>query len=410
MQGKNEVYIRNLEQPIQQVIGKGQSALLLGPRQTGKTTLVKKCLSGMKNLMEYPLQNPAIRIEIEQDPSAIIRQVEARSPKPFIFMDEAQKVPEVFDSIQYLIDEKKASFIITGSSARKLRRKGVNLLPGRVRTFRLDPLQWNELGWLEEQKNSLFRMPNINIIKGYSFEQCLIFGSLPGIVNLTDDQERADMLKAYSQTYLEEEIRAEALSRKIGQFGRFLELAAQESGTNPNLTKLSLESGVSVPTIKEYYSILEDTLIVEKIEPYLKNARKRILTSPRYYFFDLGVRNAVARLPLTRELINIDRGRLFEHAVILEIIRRIRALNLDYKVHYWRTGGGAEVDCVIDTGSSIIPIEIKSGSKVVLSALRGLSSFIETYKDNVSHAYVITNGRIPEKLTEKITLLPWKFM
>ncbi len=410
MQGKNKVYIRNLEQPIQRVIGKGQSALFLGPRQTGKTTLVKKCLFRVKNLMEYPLQNPAIRIEMEQDPSAIIRQVEARSEKPLIFMDEAQKVPEVFDSIQYLIDEKKASFIVTGSSARKLRRKGVNLLPGRIRTFRLDPLQWNEFGWVEDYKNGLFRMPNINAIKGYSFEQSLIFGSLPGIVSLPDDQERADMLKAYTQTYLEEEIRAEALSRKIGQFGRFLELAAQESGTNPNLTKLSLESGVSVPTIKEYYSILEDTLIVEKVEPYLKNARKRILTSPRYYFFDLGVRNAVARLPLTGALINVDKGRFFEHAVILEIIRRIRAMNLNYKVHYWRTGGGAEVDCVIDTGSSIIPVEIKSGSKVILSALRGLSSFIETYKEKVSHAYVITSGRIPEKLTDKITVLPWGFM
>jgi hypothetical protein len=109
-------------------------------------------------------------------------------------------------------------------------------------------------------------------------------------------------------------------------------------------------------------------------------------------------------------LINADKGRLFEHAVILEIIRRIRAMNLDYKVHYWRTGGGAEVDCVIDTGSTIIPVEIKSGSKVILSELRGLSSFIETYKEKVSHAYVITNGRIPEKLTDKITVLPWRFI
>ena len=100
MQGKSKGYIRNLEQPIRRVIEKGQSALFLGPRQTGKTTLVKKCLSGMKNLMEYPLQNPAIRIEMEQDPSAIIRQVEARPEKPLIFMDEAQKVPEVLDSIQ----------------------------------------------------------------------------------------------------------------------------------------------------------------------------------------------------------------------------------------------------------------------------------------------------------------------
>ncbi|MBM4145481.1 MAG: ATP-binding protein [Nitrospira sp.] len=411
MQGKYKAYIRNMEKPILQVVSKGQSALILGPRQTGKTTLVKKCLSGLKNLMEYPLQNPEIRIEMERDPSAIIRQVQARIGKPpIIFMDEAQKVPEVFDSIQCLIDEKKGSFIITGSSARKLRRKGVNLLPGRIRIYRLDPMQWNEFGWLKDSDGGIFRIPNINSIKEYSFEKSLIFGALPGIVSLSDDRERADLLKAYTQTYLEEEIRAEALSRKIGHFGRFLELAARESGTNPNLTKLSLESGVSVPTIKEYYNILEDTLIVEKVEPYLKNARKRILTSPRYYFFDLGVRNALARIPLTESLINVDKGRLFEHAVILEIIRRIRAMNLDYKVNYWRTGAGAEVDCVIDTGSTVIPVEIKSGSKVTSSGLRGLSSFIDTYKERVKQAYVITDGRMPEKLTDKIMAIPWRFL
>ena len=410
MQGKYKTYMRNMEEPLAQVVRKGHSALILGPRQTGKTTLVKACLSGTKNLMEYPLQNPGIRSEMERDAGAIIRQVEARSSRPLVFIDEAQKAPELFDSVQYLIDEKKASFIITGSSARKLRRKGVNLLPGRVRMFRLDPLQWNEFGWLGDHDKGLFRIQNINMIKGYSFEHSLIFGSLPGIVNQSDDKERASLLKSYTQTYLEEEIRAEALSRKIGQFSRFLELAAQESGANPNLTKLSLESGVSVPTIKEYFSILEDTLVVEKVEPYLKNARKRILTSPRYYFFDLGVRNALARVPLTEDLLNADKGKLFEHAVILELIRRIRAQNLDYKVHYWRTGGGADVDCVIDTGKDVIPIEIKSGAKVSLSALRGLSSFIETYKGKVKKAYVITTGRRPEKLTDTITVLPWQFL
>lgn len=410
MQGIFKPYIRNLEEPVRQVIKKGQSALMLGPRQTGKTFLVKTCLSGVGNLMEYPMQNPGIRIEMERDPGAIIRQVEARSVKPLVFLDEAQKVPAIFDSLQYLIDESKASLIITGSSARKLRRKGANLLPGRVRTFRLDPMQWNEFGWPDEHGEGLFRMQNINKIREYSFEHSLIFGSLPGIVGQSDDKERADLLRAYTHTYLEEEIRAEALSRKIGQFSRFLELAAQESGTNPNLTKLSMESGVSVPTIKEYFSILEDTLVVEKVEPYLKNARKRILTSPRYYFFDLGVRNALARVPLTEDLLNADKGKLFEHAVILEIIRRIRSQNLDYRVHYWRTGGGAEVDCVVDTGVSVIPIEIKAGAKVSLSDLRGLLSFIETYKDKVKQAYVITNGRIPEELTDIIMAVPWRFL
>jgi predicted AAA+ superfamily ATPase len=229
-------------------------------------------------------------------------------------------------------------------------------------------------------------------------------------VGLPNDEKRRDLLTAYTHIYLEEEIRAEALSRNIGAFGRFLELAAQESGTNPNLTKLSLESGVSIPTIKEFYSILEDTLVVEKVEPYLKSARKRILKSPRYYFFDVGVRNALARIPLREGLVNVDKGKLFEHAVILEIIRRIRSLRLDYKVYYWRTGGGAEVDCVIDTGSALIPVEIKAGKEVALSELRGLASFMNTYKRQVKNAYVVTEGRVAERMPDNITVIPWKFL
>ncbi|PIW89632.1 MAG: hypothetical protein COZ93_04060, partial [Nitrospirae bacterium CG_4_8_14_3_um_filter_44_28] len=129
-----------------------------------------------------------------------------------------------------------------------------------------------------------------------------------------------------------------------------------------------------------------------------------------YYFFDLGVRNALARAPLTENLLNVEKGKLFEHAVILEIIRRIRSLNLGYKVYYWRTSGGAEVDCVIDTGAEVIPVEIKSGEKVRLSELKGLVSFIETYKKLVKRAYVVTKGRLPEKLNEMITTVPWRYL
>jgi predicted AAA+ superfamily ATPase len=238
----------------------------------------------------------------------------------------------------------------------------------------------------------------------------MIYGSLPGIVGMSDDKQRADMLRSYTHIYLEEEIRAEALSRKIGAFGRFLELAAQASGTNVNLTKLSWESGVSVPTIKEFYSLLHDTLIVERVEPYIKNAGKRILASPRHYFFDLGVRNALARVPLTENLLNSEKGTLFEHAVVLEIIRRIRTSGLDYRVYYWRTSGGAEVDCIIDTGSSLIPVEIKAGSRAAPSAPRGLVNFMKEYAAQCIHGYVITTGRMPERLADNITALPWQYM
>ncbi len=410
MQGKTKVYFRNLEKQINNLIMKRQSALIFGARQTGKTTLVKKCLSKKSNVIDFPLQNPEIRLEMESDPSTIIRQLSACPKGSYVFIDEAQKAPEIFDGVQYIIDKGSACFIITGSSARKLRRSGVNMLPGRVKMFRLDPMQWNEFGWLKANVLKTVKIDNLNCIKDYSFKKTLIYGSLPGIVTLGDDEDRRDFLKAYTHIYLEEEIRAEALSRNIGAFGRFLELAAHDSGGNPNHAKLSSDSGVSAPTIKEFYNLLVDTLIVEKVDPYLKNARKRILKTPRYYFFDIGVRNVLARVPLTDELINAQKGKLFEHAVILEIIRRIRSLNEDYKVYYWRTSGGAEVDCIIDTGTLLIPIEIKASAKVSLSDLSGLRSFMESYSDQIEHAYVITNGRVPEQLSPNITAVPWNYM
>ena len=404
------MYIRALEKEIGRLIENEQSALVFGPRQVGKTTLIKKCLSKLDHYTEYLLQNPEIRMEFEKDPSLLIRQIEALKEKPFVFIDEAQKVPDLFDAVQYLIDEKKANFIITGSSARKLRRKGTNLLPGRVKSYSLSPLSWNEMGWIKNSYIPQLKMENVNKKIEYTFEKSLIFGSLPGIVAQAEDQDRESFLKAYAHIYLEEEIRAEALSRKIGAFSRFLELAASESGTSPNLTKLSMESGVSVPAVKEFFRLLEDTLIVERVDPYLKNARKRILSTPRYYFFDLGVRNALANMPFNNDLINLQKGILFEHAVVLEIIRRIKILGENYKVCFWRTSGGAEVDCVIDCGQQVIPIEIKASKKVYLPELKGLNNFIEEYHKIAKQGYVITLGDKVEKITDKIIAIPWNYL
>jgi predicted AAA+ superfamily ATPase len=406
MQGKYKHIVRYLEKALFGLVRRRYSALILGPRQTGKTTSVGICLKTIKQLAKYPLQDPAVRLELEANPSRLISQVQALSGRPYVFIDEAQKIPDIFDSAQFLIDQKAAQFILTGSSARKLRRQAANLLPGRVKYYHLDPLTWGELGLIKENTIPALAIDNLNHRIAYSFEDSLIFGSLPGIVSLPE-KDRADFLQAYAGIYLEEEIRAEALSRKIGAFSRFLELAAAESGSSPNFTKLSNESGVSQPSIKEFYQILDDTLVAEKVEPYLKNARKRILSTPRYYFFDLGVRNALARIPLTRGSINAQRGRLFEHAVILEIIRRLRILNKKYRVCYWRTSGGAEVDCVVDLGRTAIPIEIKASARPALSELKGLKIFLDDHKAVARHGYVITTGAKKEKIADNITAIPW---
>ncbi|MEK6715084.1 MAG: ATP-binding protein [Candidatus Omnitrophota bacterium] len=409
MQGRNKpLLFRYLKRTISKIIKKRYSCLILGPRQAGKTTLINECLKGVKHSVKYLLQDPSLRIELERAPSKLINQVRALKNKPCVFIDEAQKVPALFDAVQVLIDNKDAWFILTGSSARKLKRHGVNLLPGRIKRYHLDPLLWGELGLVKDCTIKQLSVGNVNHI-AYSFKDALIYGSLPGIVNLPQE-DRPDFLKSYAQIYLEEEIRAEALSRKIGAFSRFLELAAVESGTSPNLCKLSNESGVSQPAVKEFYNILEDTLVIERVGPYLKNARKRILSSSRYYFFDLGVRNVLARLPLTANLVNTQKGTLFEHAVMLEIIRRVKVLNKNYKICYWRTSAGAEVDCVIDLGSSIIPIEIKSSSFVAQSEIKGLKSFLSDYSKMAKHGYVITMGDKKEVLADNITAIPWFYL
>ena len=408
MQGQSKVYARLIRKDLENSLKKGHSFLLLGPRQVGKTTLVADLLAGQSNVMSIPLQDPSLRLSYERDPGLLVRQVKAAKSFKTVFIDEVQKVPELLDAVQLLIDEKKAAFILTGSSARKLRKAGANLLPGRVKSYFLDPLSWTEMGWTRESLVSPLAVSGANNHVRYSQDENMVFGSLPGIVTLEDQEDRKEFLRSYASLYLEEEIRAEALSRKIGAFSRFLELAAQESGTSPNFSKLSMEAGVSAPAIREYFNLLQETLVVERIDPYLKNARKRILSSSRYYFFDSGVRNALARLPLEAATVQAQKGILFEHSVILEIIRRVRALKKDYRVCFWRTSAGAEVDCVVDMGSKVIPIEIRASRKVRLGDLKGLVNFLAEYKTVAKEGYVITMGEAPERLSENILAIPWQ--
>jgi predicted AAA+ superfamily ATPase len=270
---------------------------------------------------------------------------------------------------------------------------------------------WGELGLLADSNGhriSSLALKNINPFT-QSMEDCMVYGTLPGLLSLSR-ADAVEVLQTYARLYIEEEIRAEALSRAIGPFARFLELAALESGTSPNFTKLSKESGISSPTIRQYYSVLEDTLIVERVDPYIKNARKRVLSSSRFYFFDTGVRNALARLPLTPELLQVEKGRLFEHAVILELLRRIRLLKTNHNLYYWRTSSGAEVDCVLETHNELIPIEIKSAAHVSQRDLTGLRSFLADYGEKVKSAFVVTMGTQPEKIDDKITAIPWQFL
>lgn len=390
---------RTIEKDLKAWLKTPKSLLIWGPRQTGKTTLIQHWLKEIRGheIHQYNLQDPATRRKFEADPSLLKKELSVNPEAPkLIYIDEVQKVPELMDLIQLLIDEnkEKMKFVLTGSSARKLRKVGGNLLPGRVLQKRLGPFSWEEVDWGKKNADIL--------------EEALIWGSLPEITQIPK-KERGELLSSYVDLYLEQEIRAEALARNLGAFNRFLELAALGSGSAPNLTKISNVSGVSVTTVVEYYSILTDSFVAERLDPYIGNTRKRLLTTPRYYFFDVGIRNACAKLPMDVGILNLDGGRLFEHFVILEVLRRIRAHNLPWKTYFWRTSGGAEVDLVIDQqeAKGVIPIEIKFSKNISRGDIKGLLSFLEAYPNKVKEAFVIAPIDKPFRLEEKITVIPW---
>ncbi|OGT47971.1 MAG: hypothetical protein A3E83_02805 [Gammaproteobacteria bacterium RIFCSPHIGHO2_12_FULL_41_20] len=381
---------RLLESQISAILEKEKSILLLGPRQTGKTTLINQ-VSADKRIT---LANPFDRLRYEKEPFALTGEVERLAekqikPSPLIIIDEIQKVPLLMDGIQDLIDRKLAKFILTGSSARKLRRgDNVNLLPGRVIPLRLDPFMQSEL-------------PS----HCCSLDTLLLDGSLPEILLQKDDHEKEQLLEAYVTIYLEEEIRAEAIVRDLGYFARFLELAASESGKTVNFTKLSQEIGVSHSTIANYYQILEDCLVVERIEPLTRSKTRRKLTkTQKYLLYDLGVRRIAAhegRHPSRDQL-----GHLFEQYIGLELIRFIRSTQQRFSIKYWRDPSGPEVDWIIETDKGYIPIEVKWTQTPGERDIKYLQIFLKEYKQ-AKKGFVVCQTPHSMKLTDNIYAIPW---
>lgn len=380
---------RLIEAPLRHALDRGKSILLLGPRQTGKTTLVREQL---KPSFSYSFAHVGTRQRYEKDPALLEKELEARiadyETKPLIFIDEVQKIPRVMDIVQHLIDDGRAQFILSGSSARKLKSgHDLNLLPGRVVVFTMTPLLQNE--W--QQKTSL--------------EDYLLYGSLPAILTEENLADRETDLRSYVSTYLEDEIRAEALVRNVGDFTRFLEIAAGESGKQLNFTRLSQDIGVSDSTIASYFQILEDCLIATRIDPVTKSkTKRRLIKSPRYLFFDLGVRRACANdgVKLPQRVL----GELFEHYVGNELIHQSH-LSLDkVKVRYWRDSAGPEVDFILEHQHNYIPIEVKWTDKPSLSDAKHLQKFIAEYSEAKS-AYVVCRTPYRYQINDHITALPW---
>ncbi len=383
---------RTLKQKALHTLKRGKSILLLGPRQTGKTTFVHKEL---KVDLEYSFATAKIRQRYESSLALFEKELEIKinsfKHKPIIFIDEVQKIPRVMDVVQVLIDEGKAQFILTGSSARKLKHgPDINLLPGRVVPLHMTPLTIDELP-----------TPKPELIDN------LIYGTMPGIINTLSINDKENDLFGYVETYLEDEIRAEAVVRNVGSFSEFLRIAAGESGKQLNYTKLSQDIGVAESTVTNYFQILQDCLIAHRIDPLTKTqTKRRLIKSPKFLFFDLGVRRASAKegVQLPEKIL----GDLFEQFIGLQLIAYTKQANPNMRVMYWRDSAGPEVDFVLEVNASYVPIEVKWSDKPQLKDIRHLVKFMAEY--NVTRGYVAC--RTPNSYyidqEKKIMALPWE--
>ena len=405
-------------------LGRPYIHILFGARQTGKSTLLKRLIPG--DALFINLADPEERNRHIAQPGLLARQCQSlpqRKTPQTVFIDEAQTVPSVFDAVQSLYDADKTRwrFILCGSSARKLRQSGANLLPGRSILHHLEALTLTEqpppknpatstsssstqsllpFAW----QNAAPKTPR-RLFPAWDIEERLAFGALPGIVT-TAEEDRADLLQTYSTVFLEEEIRREALVKDYGGFLRFLQLAAQESGQVTNFTAISRDAGISVPTVKSHYQLLEDMFVGFAMPAFSGSARRKLLSAPRFFFFDLGVRNAAAGLTPGLDTAKAQSGPLFAQWVGIELWKRLRYLRKGSLSHM-RTLDGTEVDFVVEMDKRLIPIEVKWTTRPSLTDARHLTTFLREHPTKAERGWVVCRCPRPEALSENITAIPW---
>ncbi|RKY30877.1 MAG: ATP-binding protein [Candidatus Omnitrophota bacterium] len=365
------MYSRLIEAP------KDKSFFLFGPRGTGKTTWVK---TNFKSGLYLDL----LEAELFNDLLANPQRLENLIPKNFgdwVIIDEVQRIPELLNEIHRLIEKYKYKFILTGSSARKLKRKGPNLLAGRALTYSLHPLTALELG------------------EDFDLNNFLKHGGLPSVYTEKDPKK---YLESYVKTYLEEEIQQEGLTRNLGAFSRFLEAASFSQGSVLNISKVAQDCAVERKIVENYFTILEDLLIGYRIPVFTKRAKRRLAAHPKFYYFDTGLYRALRPMgPL--DMPEEAEGHAVETLLFQELYAVNDYFNLGYKVYYWRTSSNMEADFVLYGEKGIRAFEIKRTRKLNSAMLKGLKAFLKDYPS--AKAYFIYGGDRREREGD-IEILP----
>ena len=330
-----------------------EGMFLFGARQTGKSTLLKDRFNGA---IYYDLLNPSVRKAFKLNPNSFWEALQDKPAGTLVIVDEIQKVPELLDVVHSLMVERGLFFILSGSSARKLKRSGANTLGGRAIPETLYPLVWPE-------------------VTDFQIDRAVQNGMIPRHYMVEDATKR---LSGYVKVYLDEEIREEGEVRELDAFERFMEVAAISDGEMLNYANIASDCGVSAKTVKSYFQILYDTLIGYEIPAFRKEIKRKVVQAPRFYYFDVGLANyLMGRHSLKRG--TDDYGHAFEHFVIQEIIAYLGYHHSDEQLTYWRTASGYEVDAVIGNGR--IAIEIKSSEEIKSRHTKGLKAFSEDYPD-----------------------------
>jgi len=358
-----------------------RSLFLLGPRQTGKSSFIREEL-GMMPKLSYTLLDGGLLVRLLSDPTLIRREVEARELRDcLVVVDEIQKCPAFLDEAQLMIEERGIRFLFTGSSARKLKAAGTNLLGGRARTRSLHPFTYPEV------KN-----------EGFSLERVMERGLLPPHYLSVSPEED---LAAYVDTYLTEEIAAEGLARNLPAFARFLQVAASTNAHMINYTNVASDAMVPRQTVKLWYQILVDTLLGFELAPYNRTVKRKSVETAKFYLFDIGVVRTLRRLPLVAPE-SADFGEFFEHYIFLELkawidYRRPRGI-----LSYWRSLSGYEVDFVLD---GQVAIEVKAAAMAQRRHIAGLAALRE---EGGIRRFIMVCQEDRPRMLDGVEVLPWR--
>jgi predicted AAA+ superfamily ATPase len=369
----------------------GESFFLFGARGTGKTSLLKECFSPDRHFW-VNLLRPSIAEAYRDCPENLIEQLDVYRAKTsdnfWVIIDEIQKVPQLLDLVHEQIEERGQKFALTGSSARKLKRGGANLLAGRALLNYLFPLTHLELG------------------ERFNLEETLTWGTLPKVTALQSRSLKRSFLNTYVETYLKEEILEEQIVRNILPFKKFLNIASQTSSRIVNFQKIADDIKVDWSTVKTYFEILEDSLLGFFLPAYDRSVRKQQLKASKFYLFDIGVKRCLDKtigIPDSGLVL----GPLFEQFVICEIHRLNSYYRSDFTLSHFATHAGAEIDLVIERpGQDTVFVEIKYARQVVNNELRILSDIVA--EDNNYRGMCLSREPIARSLGSKVTLYNWR--